>query len=153
MSIPVWVLLGFAGWTLVTLLGSDGVYRWSQILTKRATMSEWRADLPQGSEWYQRAMRAHANCVENLAVYAAIVVAIVATGGAKSGPGHFGHCLDLCARISNPRSYLPETDQSCGRNPLRVLLCSAHLHVLDGHVRCGSCVIRRCREIERHLTT
>ncbi|HUL42190.1 MAG TPA: MAPEG family protein [Burkholderiales bacterium] len=80
MSIPVWVLLGFAGWTLVTLLGSDGVYRWSQILTKRATMSEWRADLPQGSEWYQRAMRAHANCVENLAVYAAIVVAIVATG-------------------------------------------------------------------------
>jgi len=80
MSVPVWVLLGFAAWTLLTLLGSVGVYRWSRILTKRATLSEWRADLQQGSEWYQRAMRAHANCVENLPVYTAVVVAIIATG-------------------------------------------------------------------------
>jgi uncharacterized MAPEG superfamily protein len=80
MSVPVWVLLGFAAWTLLTLLGGVGVYRWSRILTKRATVNEWRADLQQGSEWYQRAIRAHANCVENLPVYAAVVVAIIATG-------------------------------------------------------------------------
>ena len=80
MTIPVLVLLAFAAWTLLTLFGSVGVYRWSRILTGRASIAEWRADLPQGSEWYQRAMRAHMNCVENLLVYAAIVVALVATG-------------------------------------------------------------------------
>jgi uncharacterized MAPEG superfamily protein len=80
MTVPVWVLLGFAAWTLVTLLGSIGVYRWSLILTGRAEMREFRADVPHGSERYRRAMRAHANCVENLPVYAAVVVAIVATG-------------------------------------------------------------------------
>jgi uncharacterized MAPEG superfamily protein len=80
MTIPVWVLLLFAGWTLATLLATVGVYRWSRILTGRAALSEFRADEQQGSEWYRRAMRAHANCVENLPVYAAIVVAIVASG-------------------------------------------------------------------------
>jgi uncharacterized MAPEG superfamily protein len=80
MNVPVLVLLGFAAWTLLTLFGSIGVYRWSRILTGRASIAEWRADLPQGSDWYQRAMRAHMNCVENLPVYTAIVVALMATG-------------------------------------------------------------------------
>jgi uncharacterized MAPEG superfamily protein len=80
MTVPVWVLLGFAFWTLITLLGSVGVYRWSRILTGRAGLSEFPADVPQGSDWYRRAMRAHMNCVENLPVYAAIVVAIIASG-------------------------------------------------------------------------
>jgi uncharacterized MAPEG superfamily protein len=80
MTIPVWVLLLFAGWTLATLLGTVGVYRWSRILTGRAALSDFRADEQHGSDWYREAMRAHANCVENLPVYAAIVVAIVATG-------------------------------------------------------------------------
>ena len=80
MTVPVWVLLGFAAWTLLTLFGGVGVYRWSHILTGRAQIKEFRADVPQGSEWYLRAMRAHANCVENLPVYAAIVVALNATG-------------------------------------------------------------------------
>ena len=64
MTIPVWVLLGFAGWTLATLLGSVGLYRWSRILTGKAQIREFRADVPHGSDWYQRAMRAHANCIE-----------------------------------------------------------------------------------------
>jgi uncharacterized MAPEG superfamily protein len=80
MTTPVWVLLLFAGWTLATLLGTVGFYRWSRILTGRAALSDFRADEQQGSDWYRRAMRAHANCVENLPVYAAIVVASVASG-------------------------------------------------------------------------
>lgn len=80
MTIPVLVLLAFAGWTLLVLFGTVGVYRWSRILTGRTSIAEWRADVPQGSDWYQRAMRAHMNCVENLPVYGAIVVALVATG-------------------------------------------------------------------------
>jgi uncharacterized MAPEG superfamily protein len=80
MPVPVWVLLGFAAWTLLTLFATVGVYRWSRILTGRTAISAWRADEPQGGEWYRRAMRAHMNCVENLPVYTAIVVAMLAAG-------------------------------------------------------------------------
>ncbi len=80
MSIPVWVLLAFAGWTLILLVGTVGVYRWRRILSGRASISEWRADQVQGNERYRRAMRAHMNCVENLPVYGAVVLAVVATG-------------------------------------------------------------------------
>ena len=80
MTIPVLVLLGFAGWTLLTLLTTVGTYRWARILTGRVSISEWNPTVVQGEDWYQRAMRAHANCLENLPVYGAIVVAIVATG-------------------------------------------------------------------------
>jgi uncharacterized MAPEG superfamily protein len=80
VNIPVLVLLGFAAWTLTILVGSVGIYRWQRILTGRACIAEWRADLVQGSEWYQRAMRAHMNCVENLPIYSAIVVALTAFG-------------------------------------------------------------------------
>ena len=74
MPIPVWVLLGFAAWTLFILFATVGVYRWSRILS--TAIATWRAD--QGSEWYRRAMRAHINCLENLPIYTAIVVALLA---------------------------------------------------------------------------
>jgi uncharacterized MAPEG superfamily protein len=80
MTIPQWALLGFAVWTLLVLFGTVGVYRWSRILTRQIRISEWQADLPQGSDWYQRAMRAHMNCVENLPVFAAIVLCATAAG-------------------------------------------------------------------------
>ncbi|EPC6043175.1 TPA: MAPEG family protein [Serratia marcescens] len=76
MNMPTLVLLAFAGWTLLILFGTVGVYRWSRILTGRATVSEWQANKPQGSDGYQRAIAAHRNCIENLPVYTALVVAI-----------------------------------------------------------------------------
>ena len=79
MTLPVWVLLAFAGWTLLTLLSTIGIYRWRLILSGRTKISHWDPTQPQGSDWYQRAMRAHMNCVENLPVYGAIVVAIIAS--------------------------------------------------------------------------
>jgi uncharacterized MAPEG superfamily protein len=92
MTVPVWVLLSYAGWTLMTLLATVGIYRWSRILTGQAKITDFPADIPHGEEWYRRAMRAHANCVENLPVYGAIVVAIVATGISSS-------TLDLLAVV------------------------------------------------------
>lgn len=83
MTTPVLALLGFAVWTLLVLFGSVGVYRWSRILLRGARLTDFPADAPEGADWYKRAMRAHANCVENLPVFAAIVVAIVATGVAS----------------------------------------------------------------------
>ena len=73
MILPVWMLVGFAVWTVLLLLATVGVYRWSRILTGRVAIREFRADQIEGADWYKRAMRAHANCVENLPVFGAIV--------------------------------------------------------------------------------
>jgi hypothetical protein len=70
MILPVWILVGFAAWTVLLLLATVGVYRWSRILTGRVAIREFRADQIEGADWYKRAMRAHANCVENLPVLA-----------------------------------------------------------------------------------
>jgi uncharacterized MAPEG superfamily protein len=79
MTTPVWVLLLFAAWTLLLLFLTIGYFRWSRILTGRATIREWRPDLEQGTDWYKRAMRAHANCLENLPIYTAVVIALLVT--------------------------------------------------------------------------
>lgn len=76
MTVPIWMLLGFATWTVMLLLFTVGIYRWSRILTGRVPIRDFRADKVEGDEWYRRAMRAHANCVENLPVFAVIVFAL-----------------------------------------------------------------------------
>lgn len=75
MTTPVWVLLGFVGWTMLVLLLSVGVYRWSRILLGQQQIADFPADAAGGADWYKRATRAHANCIENLPVYAGIVLA------------------------------------------------------------------------------
>ena len=76
MSTPIWMLLGFATWTVLLLLSTIGVYRWSRILTGHTPIKEFRADQVEGADWYRRSMRAHANCIENLPVFGAIVFAL-----------------------------------------------------------------------------
>lgn len=98
LPIPVWVLLGFAAWTLLSLMLSVGVYRLSRILTRRAEIKEFRGDRLEGPDWYKRAMRNHANCVENLPVYGAIVLAMV-VGGVQSSVLDVLAVVLLCARV------------------------------------------------------
>jgi uncharacterized MAPEG superfamily protein len=73
MSMPVWMLLAFAMWTLLLLLFTVGIYRWSRIFAGRVAIRNFPADAAGGEEWYRRATRAHANCIENLPVFGAIV--------------------------------------------------------------------------------
>ena len=73
MSVPVWMLLGFAMWTVLLLLFTIGIYRWSRIFSGRVPIRNFPADAAGGEEWYRRATRAHANCIENLPVFGAIV--------------------------------------------------------------------------------
>jgi uncharacterized MAPEG superfamily protein len=80
MTVPVWVLLAFAGWTLLTLVTSVGVYRIGSIFTGRVRPSQFSFPDLEQSPWHRRAMRAHLNCVENLPVYGAVVVAVVVSG-------------------------------------------------------------------------
>jgi uncharacterized MAPEG superfamily protein len=76
----MWMLLGFAAWTVLLLLFTVGIYRWSRILTGRVPIRDFRADRVEGEEWYLRAMRAHANCIENLPVFGVIVLALFVSG-------------------------------------------------------------------------
>lgn len=78
MTTPLWVLLAFAMWTLAVLLVGIGVRRWSLIFAGKAQLTDFPADSPHGSPAYRRAVRAHANCVENLPVYGAIALAAFA---------------------------------------------------------------------------
>ncbi len=73
MTVPVWMLLGFATWTALLLLFTVGIYRWGRILSGRVSIRNFPADAAGGEEWYRRATRAHANCIENLPVFGAIV--------------------------------------------------------------------------------
>lgn len=73
------MLLAFALWTVSLLLFTIGIYRWTRILTGRVEIKNFRADNAQGDNWYSRAMRAHANCIENLPVFGAIVFALYAS--------------------------------------------------------------------------
>jgi uncharacterized MAPEG superfamily protein len=74
MTMPLWVLLIFTVWTILVLLAGVGVHRWSLILSRKAELTDFRADRVEGPPFYHRAMRAHANCVENLPVYAALAL-------------------------------------------------------------------------------
>ena len=84
MTIPVWVLLAFAVWTMLVLMMTVGIYRWGMIFTGRAKVTDFSADGGEGSPLYHRAMRAHLNCLESLPVYGAIVLVIVVTGASNS---------------------------------------------------------------------
>lgn len=76
MTIPVWMLLGCATWTALLLLFTIGIYRWTLIFSGTVPIRDFPADASGGAEWYKRATRAHANCIENLPVFGAIVFAL-----------------------------------------------------------------------------
>lgn len=84
MSTPLWVLLAFASWTILVLMIGVGISRWSLILTGRAQLTDFPGDTAHGSAPYRRAVRAHANCVENLPVYGAIAVTAFAAQATSS---------------------------------------------------------------------
>jgi uncharacterized MAPEG superfamily protein len=98
MTVPVWMLLGFAAWTVILLLATVGVYRWSRILTGRVPIRDFRADQVEGEDWYRRAMRAHANCIENLPVFGAIVLALY-VGGVRGPAVNYLSMSVLVARV------------------------------------------------------
>lgn len=98
MTIPMWMLLGFATWTLLLLMATVGVYRWVAILFLSVPIASFRSDQLEGKDWYRRGTRAHANCVENLPVFGAIVWVISALD--ITGPAvNYLSTLVLIARV------------------------------------------------------
>lgn len=98
MTFPLWMLLGFALWTAALLVFTIGTYRFSRIFAGRAGMASFPADGREGAAWYQRAMRAHANCVENLPLFAVVVFALYASGASGAATDAMAG-IALAARI------------------------------------------------------
>ncbi|MGH6965056.1 MAG: MAPEG family protein [Phenylobacterium sp.] len=115
MTLSLWMLLAFAGWTLLVLLVGVGVYRWSLILSGRAELRSFPGDTPHGSPAYRRAVRAHANCIENLPVFAAIILCAEV---ANLAPPHMGSLAvaTVAARVVQTSIHmaLPETNATIG---------------------------------------
>jgi uncharacterized MAPEG superfamily protein len=111
MTLPLWMLLGFAGWTVFVLLVGVGIYRWSLIFAGKASIASFPGDTPHGSIAYRRAVRAHANCIENLPVFAAIVLTAAV---ARISPPHMDALAIavLATRVmqSSIHMLLPETN-------------------------------------------
>ena len=74
MLLSEWALLGFAGWTVVLLVSTIGVTRVGAVIRKEAKANSFNPSVPHGSERYQRCMRAHLNCTENLPIFASLVL-------------------------------------------------------------------------------
>jgi len=113
MTTPLWMLLGFSVWTLVILVVGIGVYRWLLIFQGAAELTSFPGDTVHGSTAYRRAVRAHANCLETLPVFGALV--LIAETAHLNPPHMAGLCIaTLAARIgqSSVHTLLPETNAS-----------------------------------------
>jgi uncharacterized MAPEG superfamily protein len=73
MTVPFWSLFGFIAWTLLLLL-SIGMARVVQVLQGHKRPSEFLSGVPHGGDRYWRLNRAHLNCLENLPLFAAVVL-------------------------------------------------------------------------------
>jgi hypothetical protein len=69
----------YAIWAMVLVL-SVGAVRVHQVLTGRAEIGSFTAGVPHGPEHYWRLNRAHMNTVENLPIFATVVLAGWAAG-------------------------------------------------------------------------
>lgn len=109
MTIPEYSLLAFAMWTLIVPLGAVAYYRWRHILAGTAPINAFPADAVTGADWYRRAMRAHANCVENLPVFGSIVV-LVSLLGVHSASADVLALTVLAARIAQTTIHMAWTE-------------------------------------------
>lgn len=126
MSLSQWALLGFAVWTMLLLVCTVGYTRVSAVLRGKARPNAFNAAVPHGSERYQRCMRAHMNCVENLPIFATLVLLGGSLGVTSSAfqvaalavlPARLGqsitHISSGSSRAVLARFYLFTTQQLC----------------------------------------
>lgn len=72
-------VLAYAGWTIF-LVTCIGLQRGALTLSGRRAPNSFKTDGTDISPFGQRLARAHANCYENLPVFAAIALTAIATG-------------------------------------------------------------------------
>lgn len=77
METPLIALIWFALWAVALVL-FVGIQRVASVLGRKAKPNDFPAGQKHGSEFYWRCNRAHANVVENLPIFGAIVLGGVA---------------------------------------------------------------------------
>jgi hypothetical protein len=73
MTRSLYCLVGFAAWAAL-LVSSIGVVRWVQVLTGRKRVNEFPGGVQHGGDVYWRLNRAHINTVENLPIFATLIL-------------------------------------------------------------------------------
>jgi len=83
MLTPIQSLLGYAGWAvpLITLIS---LWRSGLVLLGRASPHSFPGGVQHGTAAYWRLNRAHLNTLENLPIFATVVLAGVVTGAAEA---------------------------------------------------------------------
>jgi uncharacterized MAPEG superfamily protein len=79
MTTPLFALMGFVFWTMFIVL-AIGVARVAQVASGKTAVNGFPSGQPHGTDTYWRLNRAHMNCVENLALFAAVVLTGHVTG-------------------------------------------------------------------------
>ena len=86
MSPSALALVGYAAWTLLLVFGIVA-YRTGLVAMKKHAANGFAPDGSDLGEFSGRLCRAHANCYENLAVFASLVLLAMVTGnGAITDP-------------------------------------------------------------------
>jgi uncharacterized MAPEG superfamily protein len=82
-----------------------GIHRWNLILRGERSIHQFKADASDGPDWYRRATRAHANCIENLPVFGTIVVIASLT---RMGSPVFDAlaCIVLVTRVAQTTTHV-----------------------------------------------
>ncbi|MEK6806616.1 MAG: MAPEG family protein [Pseudomonadota bacterium] len=97
-------LLAFAAWTLLLPMIYAG-YRTLLVLTGKSRADAWtRGKTTNDPEFITRTSHAHMNCVENLPVFAAVVLASVALGQAAVVDALA--CVFIAARIAQSVTHM-----------------------------------------------
>ena len=104
MTTPLWCLLGFVSWTLLLLTGV-GLARVSQVVAGTAQPNAFPSGVPHGSDAYWRLNRAHMNCLENLPLFASVVLTAAVLGLNNSTLDTLATVL-LLARIGQSTAHL-----------------------------------------------
>jgi uncharacterized MAPEG superfamily protein len=115
-SRPIVALLGFTAWTIVLVLGVLGA-RAVLVLLGRKRPNEFPGGVPHGGDAYWRLNRALANALENLAVFAAIVLSGAALGVSSARLAMLSEVV-LASRVAQSLFHL-----ASGRS--LVVLCRA----------------------------
>lgn len=79
MTTPIYALMGFVFWTVFLVLAIGGV-RVLQVMKGEAAANGFPSGQPHGGDAYWRLNRAHMNAVENLPLFASVVLAGHVTG-------------------------------------------------------------------------
>ncbi|HYC00130.1 MAG TPA: MAPEG family protein [Candidatus Limnocylindrales bacterium] len=104
MTTPLYALIGFVFWTIGIVL-TIGAIRVSQVLSGKVAPNGFPSGQPHGSDAYWRLNRAHANCVENLPLFAAVVLA-GHVSGLTSGSFATAAQIHVLARVGQTLAHV-----------------------------------------------